>query len=254
MAKANVDIRTEDGICPVSVFRPAGEGPWPAVIVYIDALGVRPAFFELAERLSSQGGYVVLLPDLFYRAGPYEAPKPADVFGDPEKRQAWFGKYVSTASQTNVRKDTAFFLDYLAHRTDIVQPEIGTTGYCFGGGLSLAMAAFFPDRVAAAASYHGGRLATDAPESPHLLAPRIKARVYVAGAVEDASFTDEMKQRLDDALTAAGVAHTVETYEGARHGWVLPDMPVYNEAAAERHWKTLLAFFEGALKGNAPAT
>jgi len=123
---------------------------------------------------------------------------------------------------------------------------IGITGYCMGGLMSLTAAGTYPDRVAAAASYHGGRLATDAPDSPHRLAPKMKARIYVAGAIEDQSFPDDMKARLEQALTDAGVDHKIETYP-AKHGWVLRDTPVYDAAAAERHWNTLLALFGGML-------
>jgi carboxymethylenebutenolidase len=113
--------------------------------------------------------------------------------------------------------------------------------------MSLTAAGTYPDRIAAAASYHGGRLATDAPDSPHLLAPRIEARVYIAGAIEDASFPDDMKQRLEDALTAARVDHLIETYP-ARHGWVFRDTPVYDAEASERHWRSLVALFDSVLK------
>jgi carboxymethylenebutenolidase len=123
---------------------------------------------------------------------------------------------------------------------------IGPTGHCKGGLMSLTAAGTYPDRIVATASYHGGRLATDAPESPHLLAPKIKSRVYIAGAIEDASFTDEMKARLEGALTKAGLDHTIETYQ-AKHGWVLRDT-VYDAAAAERHWQTLVALFDAKLK------
>ena len=123
---------------------------------------------------------------------------------------------------------------------------IGTTGYCMGGLMSLTAAGTYPDRIVAAASYHGGRLATDAPDSPHLLAPRIKARVYVAGAIEDQSFPDDMKARLEAALTDAGIDHKIETYQ-AKHGWVFRDTPVYDATAAERHWQTMLALFQAKL-------
>lgn len=248
MARARVEIRTQDGICPTSVFRPEGSSgaPWSGVIVYMDGIGIRPALFELCERLA-RSGYVVLLPDLFYRTGPYEALS-FSLFGDPVKRKEWIDKYASTASPANVMRDTRAFLDFLSEQPDVEQPKVGTTGYCLGGGLSLTAAGTYPERIAAAASYHGGRLATDAPDSPHLLAPKMKARVYVAGAVEDASFPEDMKQRLIDALSRAGVQHTVETYEGARHGWVPTDSPAHNPAAAERHWKTLVELFDGALK------
>src|SRR5207248_1017527 len=112
--------------------------------------------------------------------------------------------------------DTRAFLDHLAAQPDVRPGGVGTTGYCMGGGISLRAAGTYPDRIVAAASFHGSRLATDAPDSPHLLAPKMKARVYVAGAIEDASFTDEMKERLDDALTKAGVDHRIETYP-AKH-------------------------------------
>lgn len=252
MSRATVTLKTRDGQTEASVFRPdSGEGPWPAVLVYQDGRGIRPALFELGERIA-QGGYFVLLPDLFYRAGPYEAPD-AEAFGrDPELRKQWQQKYMSTATKANVRSDTEAFLAFLAAQPDVRSLSIGTTGYCMGGGLSLSAAGHFPHRVIAAASYHGGNLATDDPESPHLLAPRIRARVYVAGAVEDASFPDQQKQRLIGAFEQAGVQHTVETYAGAKHGWVPSDSSVYNRDASERHYQTLLALFDATLKSAPP--
>jgi carboxymethylenebutenolidase len=168
------------------------------------------------------------------------------VFTDPEQRKVLMEKFVSRATPANIMSDTAAFLDYLASQPEVKRGGIGTTGYCMGGLMSLTAAGTYPDRVAAAASYHGGRLATEAPDSPHLLAPNMKARVYVAGAIEDQSFPDDMKERLEEALTSAGVDHTVETYP-ARHGWVLRDTPVFDAAAAERHWQTLLALFRDRL-------
>ncbi|WP_437501941.1 dienelactone hydrolase family protein [Sorangium sp. So ce1099] len=252
MSRATVTLKTRDGQTEASVFRPdSGEGPWPAVLVYQDGRGIRPALFELGERIA-QGGYFVLLPDLFYRAGPYEAPDAEAFSRDPELRKQWQQKYMSTATKANVRSDTEAFLAFLAAQPDVRSLAIGTTGYCMGGGLSLSAAGHFPDRVIAAASYHGGNLATDDPESPHLLAPRIRARVYVAGAVEDASFPDQQKQRLTEAFEQAGVQHTVETYAGAKHGWVPSDSSVYNRDASERHYKTLLALFDATLKSAPP--
>jgi carboxymethylenebutenolidase len=172
---------------------------------------------------------------------------PHKVFSDPEQRKVLMEKF-ALASPAKVMADTQAFLEYLAAQPDVKPGGIGTTGYCMGGFMSLTAAGTYPDRIVAAASYHGGRLATDAPESPHLLAPKIKARVYVAGAIEDGSFTDEMKARLEDALTRAGVDHTIETYP-AKHGWVFRDTPVYDAAASERHWQTLVALLEAKLKG-----
>src|SRR5262249_42745964 len=151
---------------------------------------------------------------------------------DPEKRKVLMEKFFGPATPANVMSDTATFLEHLGRQGDVKRDGIGTTGYCMGGMMSLTAAGTYPDRIAAAASFHGGRLATDAPDSPHRLARNIKARVYVAGAIEDSSFPDDMKARLETALTTAGVDYQVETYP-AKHGWVLRDMPVYDRAAAE---------------------
>jgi carboxymethylenebutenolidase len=241
-----IEIRTRDGVCPTYELRPAGSGPWPAVIVFMDGIGMRPAVLELGERLASNG-YFVLLPDLFYRSGPYEPMDARALFGDPDKRKVLAEKFIALATPANVMSDTRALLDHLAACPDVKPGGVGTTGYCMGGSMSLTAAGTYPDRIVAAASYHGGRLAKDAPESPHLLAPRIKARVYVAGAIEDASFPDDMKARLEDALTSAGVDHLIETYP-AKHGWVFRDTPVYDAAACERHWTTLLALLDAKLK------
>lgn len=241
-----IDIETKDGKCRSYVFRPSAREPLPGVLVYMDGVGIRPAMLEVGERLSTYG-YFVLLPDLFYRAGPYDPMNAKEVFADPEKRKMLFEKFFPFVSPAKIMSDTVAFLDYLAKDPGVKPGGIGTTGYCMGGTMSLTAAGTFPDRVVAAASFHGARLATDAPESPHLLAPQMKARVYVAGAIEDQSFPDDMKERLERALTDAKVDHKVETYP-ARHGWVLTDTPVYDAASAERHWTELIALFDSTLK------
>lgn len=241
-----IEIKTRDGICPSYVYRPASAGPWPAVLVFMDGLGIRPAMLEIGERLATHG-YYVLLPDLYYRSGPYEPMDPHAVFTDPEKRKILMEKFLGFATQANIMADTRAFLDYLASQPGVKRGRIGTTGYCMGGLMSLTAAGTYPDRIAATASYHGGRLATDAPESPHRLAPMIKSKVYIAGAIADESFPDDMKERLEEALTKAGVDHKIETYQ-AKHGWVFRDTPVYDAAASERHWQTLLALFDSTLK------
>jgi carboxymethylenebutenolidase len=243
---AKIDLPTEDGVCPMYVFRPAGTGPWPAVLFFMDGIGIRPALFEMGQRLAAHG-YYVALPDLYYRSGPYEPMDPKRVFTDPAMRQELFQKFMGKLGQANAMRDTSAVLAFLASQPDVAPGKIGATGYCMGGGLALAAAGHFPDRFAAAAAYHPGNLATDAPDSPHLLAPKISARVYVGGAMEDTSFPDDMKARLEAALTKAGVSHTVETYP-ARHGWVPSDTPVHDVAAAERHWQTLFALLDGALR------
>jgi carboxymethylenebutenolidase len=241
-----IEIKTRDGLCPSFVFRPAGSGPWPAVLIFMDGLGIRPAVLEIGERLSAHG-YYALLPDLFYRSGPYAPMDPHAIFADPQQRKLLMDRYFALATQANIMSDTRAFLDYLAAQPEVRRGAIGTTGYCMGGFMSLTAAGTYPDRIVASASYHGGRLATDAADSPHLLAPRIKSRVYIAGAIEDQSFPDDMKNRLEEALTQAHIDHKIETYP-AKHGWVFRDMPVYDAAASERHWQTLLALFDATLR------
>jgi carboxymethylenebutenolidase len=239
------DITTRDGTCRTYVYKPQGSGPWPAVLVYMDGLGIRPAMLALGERLATYG-YFVLLPDLYYRSGPYEPMNPATVFSDPEQRKVLFEKFMGKATPEAIMSDTRAFLDYLEAQPEVKPGPIATTGYCMGGLMSLTAAGTYPDEIAATASYHGGRLATDAPNSPHLLAPKMKSRVYIAGAIEDDGFPDEMKAKLEAALTDAHVDHLIETYP-AKHGWVFPDIPVYDEAMAERHWQTLTALLDAKL-------
>jgi carboxymethylenebutenolidase len=239
-------IKTRDGSCPSYVYRPAGTGPWPAILVFMDGLAIRPSMLELGERLATYG-YFVLLPDLFYRSGPYEPMDPHTVFTDPAKRKVLMEKFFALATPANIMSDTSAFLDFLAQQPEVKPGPVGATGYCLGGKMALTAAGTYPDRFAATASYHGGRLATDDPDSPHLLASKIKSRIYIAGAIEDGSFPDDMKQRLEDALTAAGVDHTIETYP-ARHGWVFRDTPVFDAAAAERHWQSLVALMDAKVK------
>ena len=245
MSQETLTVRTRDGDCPVQVFTPQGDGPWPAAIFFMDGLGIRPTLFDMGQRLAD-AGYVVLLPDLYYRAGPYEPLDPKAVFASGDVRAA-IGPLYSTTGNLKAAQDTEAFLALIDSRKDVAGGKIGTTGYCMGGGISLTVAGTYPDRIAAAASFHGGGLASDSEESPHLLAPKIKARVYVGGADQDGSYPPEMAEKLDKALTEAKVDHRCEIYEGALHGWTMADFPIYNEPAAERHWRELLALFEATL-------
>ena len=238
-------IETADGPCPTHAYHPEGSGPWPAVIVYMDAGGVRPAMMEIAERIAG-AGYYVLLPDLFHRIE-FDASQSMRLFTDPEYRRDLFARVIPAASPANVVRDTEALLAHLDARLEVRAGGIGVTGYCMGGRLALYVAGHFGDRVAAAAAYHAGGLATDSPDSPHRLAPRMKARVYVAGAIRDANFDDAQKARLEQALTEAGVDHEIETYP-ALHGFVPRDTPVHDEAATARHWETLLTLFGQTLK------
>ena len=246
MSQEKVAIPTRDGVCPSYVFRPAGTGPWPPVLVFMDGIGIRPAMLEIGEQLSAHD-YLVLLPDLYYRSGPYAPMNAKTVFSDPEQRKVLGEKFMSKATLPNLMSDAAYFVGFLSAHPDARTGGVGTTGYCMGGAASIAAAGTYPERIVAAAAYHPGRLATDAPESPHRLAPRIKARVYVAAAMDDASFPEEMKARFEQALRDAGVDYAIETYP-AKHGFVFSDTPAFDAKARARHWETLLKLFRDRLQ------
>lgn len=245
MPHEELQIETADGRCPTHAYHPDGDGPWPGVIVFMDAMGIRPAMMEIAERIAA-AGYYVLLPDLFYRVE-FDVSQGVRIFTDPAAREDLFKRVMPSASYDNVACDMEAWLAYLAARPEVRPGPVGLVGYCMGGRLAMSMAGRFGERIAALATYHAGGVATDAPDSPHRLAPRIRARVYVAGAIEDANFDDAQKARLEQALTDAGVDHVVETYP-ARHGFVPRDTPVHDPAAAARHWNTLLALFADTLR------
>lgn len=248
MSRSDVTIQTRDGAARAFVFTPdAGRGPWPGVIFFMDGPGIRPALFEMAQRLADHG-YYVLLPDMFWRLGPYEPIVVAEVFTDEAKRRAFGAKFMTSTNPEKGMSDTAAFLDFLAAQPQVKGDKVGVTGYCMGASAAFRAAGTYPDRVAAAGCFHGSNLARDAEDSPHLLAPQIKAKVLVAGGDHDRSFDAAQKERLAEALSAAGVDAEVTIYKGALHGYAPPDMPVYNREASERHWRELLALFDGVLK------
>jgi carboxymethylenebutenolidase len=246
MAHEQLSILTRDGDCPAHIFTPAGDGPWPAVIFYMDGLGIRPTLFDMGQRLAD-GGYVVLLPDLFYRAGPYAPLEAKKIFASGDVMAA-IGHLFHSTDNARAAQDSEAFLAYLDTRPDVAGQKVGTTGYCMGGAISLTVAGTYPDRIAAAASFHGGNLATDSELSPHRLAPKMRGRIYVAGADQDNFYPAEMAERLEKALSEAGVDHRCEIYPGALHGWTMADFPVYDEAAAERHWRALLDLLDDVLR------
>jgi carboxymethylenebutenolidase len=233
-------ITTADGTCPVTLAIPDGQGRWPGVIMYPDAGGVRTTVWEMAQRLAGLG-YVVLVPDMYYRSGDWAPFDMKNVFNDKAERQRLFGM-IGSITPDAMESDARAFFDYLAARPEVSGETFGTTGYCMGGRTSLIVAGRVPERVAAAMSFHGGGLASEDPGSPHLLADKICAAVYVGGAADDASFTEEQAATLDKALTAAGVEHTIEWYP-ALHGFAVPDNAPYDESAAERHWAAMEDFF-----------
>lgn len=244
MADQTITIHTADGAMPTHVLTPEGAGPWPTVIVYMDALAMRPALVEMAARLAGRG-YRVLLPDLFYRAGAYPPFDPAEVFkGD---MRAILGPLMATTGPERGTADTAALLAWL-DREEPAHGKVGLVGFCMGGRMALYVAGALPDRVGAVASFHGGNLAHDAPDSPHRLAGNLRAEVYIGGADEDGSYPPEQADRLQEALAAAGVTYTHHWYPGAKHGWMMTDFPVYDRAAAERGWGEMLALFGRTLR------
>lgn len=230
------------------VFTPdSGEGPWPSAIIAMDGVAIRPAMFEMGERLAG-GGYYVLLPDLFWRSGPYAPLDAAKIgAGDQAETQRLY-KMFGALQPDQQMSDVKACLDFLDRQPRARADKVGVTGYCMGGGIALRAAGTFPERIVAAASFHGGRMATDDVASPHLLAPRIKAKVLVAGADEDASFDPAECERLTVALRNARVDAEVSIWEGCRHGWVPTDVKAYNAQGADRHWQALFKLFDEALK------
>ncbi|HEX5986574.1 MAG TPA: dienelactone hydrolase family protein [Nocardioides sp.] len=243
-----VGVPTPDGTADAIVVTGEGPGPHPGVLLYMDAFGPRPRLAEMAARLAEHG-YTVLVPNVFHRNR--RAPL-VDVnrLADPEQRRSLFGTlspWMRATTPQMLASDNAAYLDYLLGLRDVTGP-VGVVGYCFGGGVALRSAASRPDDVAAVAAFHPARLATDDPDSPHLLADRIRAEVYVGSADKDPGMPPEMQRRLDDALTEAGVEHTCEQYDGAQHGFTMADTHVYDEAATERHWDALLDLFARRLR------
>lgn len=244
MTKQNLSIKTSDGVAAAGLFRSAKVSQAKAgVILYQDAFGPRPALDGMAERLAAEG-YAVLVPDLFYRNAPY-GPFDAKTAFTEEKTKAALMALVTGTTQAMTINDSSAFLDALAGEGGT--GPVGTVGYCMGGARALNAAATYPDRIKAAASFHGGNLASDAEDSPHSKAGSIKARVYVGMAGVDRSFPPEQSTRLEEALRTAEVDHVLENYVGMAHGWCVPDHGVYDQAGAERHWQRLITLFAETL-------
>ncbi|CDX40425.1 conserved hypothetical protein [Mesorhizobium sp. ORS 3359] len=242
MTKRDIEIKTLDGTAKARLFRPAAPAK-AGIILYMDIFGPRPVLDQMAERLSGHG-YAVLVPDLFYRYAPYGPFDPKTGFTDAKTKALLLMLSGGTTQGMTIRDGSAF-LDAFA--AEGIGGPIGVVGYCMGGARALNAAASYPDRIVAAASFHGGNLASDAADSPHRKAASIKARVYVGVAGVDHSFPPEQSARLAEALRVAEVDHVIENYVGVGHGWCVPDHSVYDEAGAERHWKRLTTFFKETL-------
>jgi carboxymethylenebutenolidase len=238
---SSVDIPTQDGTADAYLAHPDDGTPHPAVLFYMDAFGLRPHLKTMADRLAS-AGYTVLVPNVFYRHGRAPLVELPD-FINPAERPEIF-QLLRPAAQTltpeAAMRDAGTYLDWLAASPLATDGPAGVTGYCMGAGLALRTAGTHPDRVAAAAGFHGAHLATDAPNSPHLLADRVTAELYFGHADQDMVLPPEQIDRLDKALAAAGVRHRAEVYTGAQHGFTQADTAMYNAEATERHWTALL--------------
>ncbi|MEU3160926.1 dienelactone hydrolase family protein [Streptomyces griseoincarnatus] len=248
-----VRVPTEDRTADAYLARPADGAPRPAVLCFTDAFGVRPTVREAADRVA-RAGYTVLVPNLFHRRGPapvVELPG----FIDTEARGEVFRRLRPVMQELTPERATAdagAYLRWLAELPEAADGPVALTGYCMGAGLALRTAGAFPDRVAAVAGFHGGRLATDDPRSPHLAAPRITAEVYLGHADEDPSLPPEQIERLEKALTDSGVRHRCEVYPGAAHGFTQSDTASYDAKADERHWAALLDLLDRAFRSGAP--
>ena len=242
----DVQVKTPDGVADAALYHPEGRGRWPAVLLWPDVVSLRPAFREMGRRLAGEG-YVVLVPNLYYRVKKAPVVEGAFSFANPEDR-AKLTPLRASVTPEGTDKDAAAYLAFLdAQRQTDKRRRAGVQGYCMGGPLSFRTAAAAPGRIGAVASFHGGGLATDAPTSPHLLLPKTRAEYLVLVADNDDQQEPAAKEKLKAALVAAGWPHKVEVYPGAAHGWTVRGSPVYKEAAAERAWAELLGLYKRAL-------
>ena len=241
MTSTRVDVPTTDGVMDCHVFTPPGAGKWPAVLFYFDAFGIRPDSADMAMRLAGYG-YVVAMPNLFYRTGPFAPFSAATAFKDRSERERLMA-LIASIDNGKVMRDTDSLLTVLSRHPSVRSPGVGCVGYCLGGQFALSAAGTFPDHIAAAASIHGVALATDRPDSPHQLLKRARAHVYVALAEFDPEFLPAQAATLKGALEAAGIPHEMETYRGTKHGFAVNGRLVYDSIAAERHWQRLAGLF-----------
>ena len=255
VVETNVEIKTADGICDAAFIHPA-IGSHPAVLIWPDAFGLRPSMRDIAKRLAREG-YSVLVPNPFYRVGKAPLFESASNFNfaDPVQRARLTPLMGSINAEGAAERDAAAFIAWLDTQRQVDRSKkVGTQGYCMGGPLVVKTAAAVSNRVGAGASFHGGGLVTDSPNSPHLLAPKIKGRMYFGVAANDDMQQPDAKTKLKEAFAAAKVPAEVEVYPQAQHGWCVPDMPkqangqpIYSKADAEKAWSKLVALYKTAL-------
>ena len=254
VVETNVQVTTPDGVCDAAFIHPSS-GSHPGVLIWADAFGLRPSMRDIGKRIAAEG-YSVLVPNPFYRVA--KAPVIQDTASFSFQNPADMAKLQPLMASINAagaaEKDAVAFVAFLDAQTAVNKAKkLGTQGYCMGGPLVVRTAAAVPDRIGAGASFHGGGLVNDTPGSPHLLAPKIKARMYFAIASNDDARQPDAKDKLREAFAAAKVPAEIEVYAGALHGWCVPDMPlqngnpIYSKPDAERAWTKLVALYKAAL-------
>ena len=253
LVESEVTIKTPDGVCDAAFIRPA-TGSYPGVLIWPDAFGLRPAMREIARRIAGDG-YAVLVPNPFYRVAKAPLFENASTFDfENAAEMAKIGPLMGSVNAAGAAEsDAQAYVAFLDAQPQVDKAKkIGTQGYCMGGALVVRTAATVPNRIGAGASFHGGGLVTDKPESPHLLAPKIKAQMYFGVASNDDQRQPDAKDKLAEAFAAAHVPAQVEVYP-AKHGWCVPDMPldggvpIYSKPDAERAWGKLTALYKSAL-------
>jgi carboxymethylenebutenolidase len=250
VVETDVEIKTPDGTCDAAFIHPK-TGSHPGVLIWPDAFGLRPSMREMAKRLAAEG-YSVLVPNPFYRVSKAPFTDASNFnFQNPAEMAKLQPLMASVNAPGNAEKDAIAYIAFLDAQKEVNKSKkIGTQGYCMGGPLVVKTAAAVPNRVGAGGSFHGGGLVTDKPDSPHLLAPKIKARMYFGVASNDDARQPDAKDKLREAFAAATVPAEVEVYPEALHGWCVPDMPVqngkplYSKPDAERAWGKLVALYK----------
>lgn len=243
--ESDVDIATPDGTCDAYFVHPAARAA-PAVLVWPDIRGLRPAFRQMGKRLA-ESGYAVLVVNPFYRIKRAPTSAPESGPEDPAAREAMMGM-MRTLTQETAFTDAKAFTAWLDAQASVDKArKMGTTGYCMGGPLVFRTAAIAADRVGAAATFHGGSLVTDKPDSPHLLIPKMKSQLLIAIAANDDAKQPDAKTTLKAAFAQSSLSANVEVFEGTLHGWCPPDSHAYNRDAAEKAWSEMLALFKTAL-------
>ncbi|WP_426030061.1 dienelactone hydrolase family protein [Caulobacter sp. DWP3-1-3b2] len=246
VVEQDVQIKTPDGVADAALYYPKGKGAWPAVLVWPDVMSLRPVFRDMGRRLAA-AGYVVLVPNLYYRAKKAPVIEGAFNFANPEDR-AKLTPLRATVTPEGTDRDAAAYMAFLdAQKQTSKARKIGVQGYCMGGPLAFRTAAAAPGRIAAVASFHGGGLVTDQPTSPHLLIPKTHAEFLIAVADNDDKSDPTVKDKLKAAFDTAKRPAKVEVYTGAAHGWTVKGSQVYDEAAAEKAWAELLVLYKRAL-------